>query len=260
MTAIAKISDVAVGQPRSGTTIQSVSRACRVLLAIAESSDGMLSKEVAAQLDLALPTTYHILTTLQREGFISKDHRRRHVLGPAASTIAAAMDRQESLPLSYRRGLRQLAEETGETAYLCGWRAGLVSVLDVVEGPSAVRVAGLAVGYADYPHARAAGKLLLAYAPKKIVHELLTGTGLPQITVKTITSLDDLEREFDRIRATGVSTDSQEFQVGVDCVAMPILRSGAVGSCLSVSVPSMRFAETRASIETVLRAITASIS
>ncbi|MFJ6453909.1 helix-turn-helix domain-containing protein [Paenarthrobacter sp. NPDC091669] len=44
----------------SGTRIQSVSRAARLLLAVASNDDGLTVEEVASRFDLSTPTSYHL--------------------------------------------------------------------------------------------------------------------------------------------------------------------------------------------------------
>lgn len=246
------------GLSTSKTTIQSVSRASKILLAVAASPDGLLAKEVAVRFGLSLPTAYHLLTTLSVEALLVKDERRRYVLGPSAAVIAARVDRDTAAPEYYLRPLRDLAAATGETAYLSAWRAGEITVLATIEGAQAVRVVGLTTGYGKNIHARASGKLLLAFAKKAVVDEVLSGVTLRKLTPHTITTRAALDREFAQIRDTGLSFDRQEFTDDVRCVSAPIRQDGVVVACYTVSAPAARFEEHRAAmIEAVEKAANA---
>ena len=158
------------------TTIRSVARASRILVQLGEQPDGRTAKEVAVALELALPTTYHLLGTLVAEGFVAKDSRRRYRLGPALGTIADAYVRQFSPPEYLLGPLHQLADETGETVYVVTWRHDRIVVLASVEGDSAVRVSGANLGYVESAHARASGKLLLAFASEEVRAAYLPST------------------------------------------------------------------------------------
>jgi IclR family acetate operon transcriptional repressor len=226
----------------SRTTIQSVSRASRLLFAVAAEPDGLAAKAAAEQLGLSLPTTYHLLTTLVAEGLLAKDSRRRYVLGPRAGVIAAAVNRDNRAPEYYVAPLRDLAARTGETAYLSAWRSGAITVLSTVEGAHAVRVAGLSAGYRDNEHARASGKLLLAFASPADRDRLLNGSTLRRLTPATITDRSLLDAEFERIREEGLAYDRGEFYEGVECVSAPIIEGGTVVACYTVSTPADRFA------------------
>ena len=72
--------------PAAGS-VQSVARALRALEFVAASRDGVTAKELAAHLDIAVPSTYHVLTTLIEAGYLvhlSQEHR--YGLGVRASS------------------------------------------------------------------------------------------------------------------------------------------------------------------------------
>lgn len=243
-------------EPRTQTRIQSVSRAVALLLAVAESSDGLTAKVLSERVDLSLPTTYHLLTTLWADGMLVKDDSRVFRLGPRAAVIAEAYQRLSMVPASYRDALHSVARRTGETAYLGVWSRGGVRVLDTAEGTQAVRVVGLDAGYTDNLHARASGKLLLAFAPEEERDAILSGTRLRRLTPHTITTRTELLAELETIRKEGFSFDRQEFQLGVDCIAAAIWRGGRVAACITVSCPTHRFEEAKPKIIEVLTDVT----
>lgn len=246
-------------EPRSQTRIQSVTRAINLLLAVAESPDGETARQLADRFDLSPATTYHLLTTLWAEGMLTKDGSRVFRLGPKAVVIADAYQRFDSVPAEYRKALHAVAESTGETAYLGVWRNGGVQVLDKVEGVHAVRVVGLDVGFTKDVHARASGKLLLAFASEELRTSVLKRTHLRHVTPHTITRKADLLAEFAKIREAGLSFDREEFCLGVKCVSAPLWRGGEVVACITVSAPSQRFDETQESIIAALRQATAAL-
>ena len=223
------------------TTIQSVSRASRLLLAVAASPEGLSAKAAADQFGLSLPTTYHLLSTLAAEGLLVKDSRRQYVLGPRAAVLAAAVHRDRRAPEYYLGPLRDLAAATGETAYLSAWRNDAIVVLETIEGQQAVRVAGLTTGYDENVHARASGKLLLAFAAKADRDRLLAKASLKRLTPNTITDRRKLDREFGIILRERIAYDHGEFHPGVDCTSAPITEDGIVVACYTVSVPSERW-------------------
>lgn len=249
MTTETETASEAQGQTR----IQSASRAMRILLAVATSDDGLQAKEVARQFGLSLPTAYHLLNTLDSEGMLFKDERRRYLIGPKASVIADAFNRSNSVPERQLKALHYLAETSGETAYLSAWRRGEIVVLATVEGSQAVRVVGLTAGYSENIHARASGKLLLAYSPEETREQTVNSLVLRRLTDATITSRAALRRELEQVRAEGIAFDRQEFQDGVECVSAPIRDDGKVVACFTVSTPAARFAKQSARITEELR-------
>lgn len=242
-------------EPRSQTRIQSVSRAMSLLMAVAESEDGATAKQLSERFGLSLPTTYHLLTTLWADGMLSKDEGKVFRLGPQAGVVARAYDRMAAVPLSYRAALREVVNLTGETAYLSAWHGVSVRVLDTVEGSQTVRVAALGAGYSGDLHARASGKLLLALATDEHREAALAAQPLVARTPHTITDLERLQAELETIREAQLSFDRQEFEIGIDCIAVPIFDDGRVQACITVSIPSQRFDERRDDVVAVLRQV-----
>lgn len=252
--------DALVGSSASKTRIQSVSRAMNILAAVAVEPDGMTAKEISSRFRLALPTAYHLLSTLCDEGFLARGLRRQYVIGPRSAVIAQAVDRDMSSPESYLVALRSLAGSTGETAYVSAWRRGGIAVLATVEGAHAVRVTGLTTGYSENMHARASGKLLMACARDDVRERFLRDLPLPALTPNTITDRKALAIEFDRIRDEGLSYDHQEFMAGVECISAPIYEDGVVVGCFTVSTPTSRFDEKEDLITSALVEAAASVS
>ncbi|WP_018763948.1 IclR family transcriptional regulator [Arthrobacter sp. 135MFCol5.1] len=244
---------------KSQTRIQSVSRAVQILLAVAE-SEGLQAKQVSERFGLSLPTTYHLLTTLAAEGMVTKDDRRYFRLGPRAAIISDAYARADVVPASYARAINSLAQSTGETTYLSVWRGGAVKVLATAEGAHAVRVVGLDTGYSDNVHARASGKLLLAFAPVDVREAAIERMRFTPLTPNTITKKKEFRQELEAIRERGYSFDRQEFQLGVDCVCFPIFQAEHVVACITISSPSTRFVDTKEDLLAKLAEITATLS
>src|SRR4051794_13565714 len=124
-----------MGRPRSEPTrIQSVERAIRILLFVAESAIAPTAKQVAEQFDLALPTAYHLLNTLAGQGVLVKDDARRYYVGPEVGVLSDAFLRSLTVPEDLLVHLRQLADRTEETTYVSGWRGSEIVGLASIEG------------------------------------------------------------------------------------------------------------------------------
>ena len=81
--------------------------------------------------------------------------------------VADGFERQ-SLPDYLLAPLRRLSERTGETAYLARWADRDIRALASIVGGNPVHVAEVGSGPYLHAHARATGKLLLAYAAPAI--------------------------------------------------------------------------------------------
>lgn len=85
------------------------------------------------------------------------------------------------------------------------------------------------------------GKAMLAFSSPALVAEVLSGE-LPGRTPATITSPEALREELRVVAATGVAFDREENEIGVTCIAAPVLdaQQRAVGA-LSITGPVGRF-------------------
>jgi IclR family acetate operon transcriptional repressor len=236
----------------TGTRIQSVARACRLLLWIADQPHGATAKEIALAQELALPTTYHLVNTLVDEGLLTKDVHRRYILGRSVSILAQTYLRGKAVPESLLAALRDVARRTEETAYLADWGEHDIRVLASVEGSRIVRVAEVGGGPYEHGHARANGKVLLAYARPEIRDAYLRNHPLVPLTSATICDAKQLDAELERVRERGYAYDEQEYSVGVCCVAAPLLKNDHIIAALGLAVPTERFKEDRASLTAAL--------
>jgi DNA-binding IclR family transcriptional regulator len=213
------------------------------------------ASEAATANGLAVPTAHHLLSTMAEEGLLAKDGRGMFVLGPKALVVGDRAMRQDGVPAYLMNPLRTLVEETGETAYLAVWRQSDIATLAWIEGANALRVADVERGAYRLAHARATGKLLLAYAPTELRDAYLAAHPLERCTPNTITQRPKLDAELAKIRSRGWAEDKEEFLEGVACVSAPAIVEGILVAAFTVSSPAARYARTHRSLrDAVLRA------
>jgi IclR family acetate operon transcriptional repressor len=99
---------------------------------------------------------------------------------------------------------------------------------------------------------------MVAFLPKEECRLLLKSTRFEPFTPHTITSAEALEKELDTIRQLGYAMDNEESQIGVRCIAAPILDAdrGPVAG-ISISGPASRI--TRDSVRQLSRALRAAV-
>jgi IclR family acetate operon transcriptional repressor len=220
--------------------IQSAVRTVSILLAIADSPNGLRAKEIMERLGLSRQVTYHLIHTMQGTGIIRKNESNRYVLGLAAVSIAEGFSRQLAPPEHLARRVRSIVAATGETAYASGWVDGEIVTLATARGESPIGAAQIPQGYSGYAHARATGKLLLALMDPGASEAFLTSHSLEARTNRTIIDRAELLKEFGQIRARGYALDDEEFHEGLMCLAVPIEGLGG-RFVLGISVPKARF-------------------
>jgi DNA-binding IclR family transcriptional regulator len=221
--------------------VQSLDRALDLLEALA-SADELGVSEIAAKTGLVPSTAHRLLATLVARGYAAQSpNSARYLLGYKLLELTSGLqDRLQRLRTAARPHLEAIQRETGETTNLVVLEGRDVVYVDSVSGTRSVRLF-TEIGRAIPAHTSGAGKALLAWREPKDIEALLGDAPLPASTPKTFTSLPALQEDLVRIRRRGYSTDNEEHELGVACVATPILdHAGAPLAAISVSGPTPR--------------------
>lgn len=181
------------------TLIGSVQKALRLLEAVASSSTIVPAKKLARLTDLPLPTTYHLLRTLEFEGYLCKVDGG-YLLGTAA--VARTRPARQELLARVRPVLRSLSEELGGATYLAAFEEGEIRLVAIAEESEAQRV-DLWVGVHESAHATAFGKAILAGMDPAQRDDYLSRHDLYDLTPHTITSKADLARSLPAASRSG---------------------------------------------------------
>src|SRR5262249_24560143 len=136
---------------------------------------------------------------------------------------------------------RSLAEQSGETAYLAAWRGAEIEMLATMDSSNPLRVARIPPGPYRHPHARAVGKVLLAFCSPSLRDSYLPQPKPGPRTLPTLWQAHALAEELDRVRALGYAQDHEEFLEGVCCVAAPVMQHGELLAAYGLAVPADRF-------------------
>jgi len=216
--------------------IQSVDRAIRVLTAL-QGARRMSLSELSARLDLAPSTTHGIVRTLVEHGMVVQERgSSRYQLGPAVLRLGnvylATLElRSKAIPWA-----EDLARRSGLAV-----RTGVLLIDDVVIIHHEPRPDGSRqmpeVGIVIPAHATALGKAMLAFRPEDTERMLAAGE-LRSMTGETLSSPDDVRRQLEEVRATGIAREQDEAVLGEGAVASPVFDSwgdvvGAIGVVLS---------------------------
>ena len=120
----------------------------------------------------------------------------------------------------------------------------IVTYIAKVESPQSIRLVSRIGARAPF-HCSAMGKAILASLD---THALQVALERPREvrTAHTITSLEALNAELDKVRASGVAIDDEENELGVRCIGAVIhgARERSIGA-ISVSAPATRMTHER---------------
>ena len=222
----------------STSGVQSVDRALDLLDQLAASNAGLSAAELSRRTQLPYASTHRLLATLVARHYVDHDPTtRRYSLGPQ---LALAASRVSSLIEPWLRPhLRNLMEYCGETVNVAKLDDMHVVYVAQVQSTRKLRMF-TEVGNRVLPHATAVGKVLLAQRSQNQVCDVLARTGMPALTAKTITDVDEFTAELKQVLLRGYAVDDEEGELGVRCVAVPLRGVPGEPLALSVSGPAGR--------------------
>ncbi|RZU75536.1 IclR family transcriptional regulator [Micromonospora kangleipakensis] len=225
-------------QPRGRVPggVQSLERAFELLEIMADAGGVIGLSRLAQESGLALPTIHRLIRTLVDLGYVRQEPSRQYSLGPRLIRLGDSAS--HLLGTWSRPYLSRLVDALGESANLAMLDGDRVVYVAQVQSRQSMRMF-TEVGRRVYPHCTAVGKALLAHLPPSDVHTLLERTGMPAQTEHTITEPRRFAEEIDRVRAQGYAMDDGEQEIGVRCVAVPVLGTSN-RLAVSVSGPAPR--------------------
>lgn len=216
--------------------VQSVGRAFHLLHLMSEAGGQMSISALAAASGLPLPTIHRIIRTLTESGHVRQNASRQYALGPRLVGLGESASR--TLAAGAQPDLRELAEVAGETANMALYDGDRAVYVAQVPSHHSMRMF-TEVGRRVPLHATGVGKALLSQMPDAAVRKLMTSTGMPSMTDRTITDLNVLLQVLAEIRERGHALDDGEHEFGVRCVAVPVSDSPTL-TAISVSGPESR--------------------
>jgi IclR family KDG regulon transcriptional repressor len=217
-------------------------RGLKVLELLAEETSELGLKSIAHTLNIPVPSLWRILGVLRENGYVLFDPgRKTYRLGFKFLYLGNIVLNRMGFRSQARGYLKQLVEQTGETAELSARVKDQLILIDQVEGPDAVRLFSRVGSAYPYFHATAPGKVYLAHIDRDKLQSVMTRMGLPKITEHTITRLDVLEDELKSVAQNGFASDTEEMRAGVCRVASPVYdKTDKVAACLGIAAPSFR--------------------
>jgi IclR family transcriptional regulator, acetate operon repressor len=232
-----EVQDKAVAE----TGTEAATRTADVLLLFLHGPAALGVSEIARQLELSKTVVFRILRSLRSRGLLVLDaSSHKYRLGPAAAALGAHALRDLDLRQLALPRLRQLQQETGETAVLSALVGASLVYLEQVVSVQAIKMT-VEVGRLSPLHAGASGKAMLAFAPPDVRQQVLSGP-LAAVTPQTTVSSEILKAELEQIRRAGVAVTFGERQVGAGSVAAPVLGvDGYALGAICVCGPADRF-------------------
>ncbi len=225
--------------------MQSVERALAILDLLSRSERELGVSEISEATGLPGATVHRLLKSLSVSGYVRHNpSTRRYGLGLQLLGVAAATrERVGPLILPFLSELMELSQETANFAIL---EQNSVLYIEQVPPPGRLLRMFTEPGNRVPLHTAGTGKVLLAYQPRRLMDFIFDQARFPRQTPNTITDRSDLVAELAQVRRQGFATDFGEQEVGVHCLAAPVLSSDDhILAAVSLSGPSTRLSRQR---------------
>lgn len=224
------------------------------LLATA-SAKGLPLTHLSEKTGLANSTVHRLLSQMIRERLVQQlEPNRCYSLGPLAFELGVAAAQQFDIRGRCRPTLEQLALDAGDTTYLI-MRSGHEAVcLDMVEGPSAIRVVTLRVG-SRRPLGLGAGGLAILASLPPVEQEYVFARVAPEIESEWGLSQQALHKSIGDTRRVGYAVIHNRVTPGVTAIGMSFsdLTGRTVGA-VSIAAVNARLNSQRMPVLTAMLA------
>lgn len=188
-------------------------------------------------------TIHRFVTTLEKLGYIAKNHHDKYQLTPKIHSLGARGIEQVNLLEIARPFLLELANEVNESVLIAAYTNQTVFYLDKIESPSTLRIV-VEAGKSAPLYSVASGKLYLAHLNEEELELYFRKHPLTPVTKNTITNIEKMKEELAEIKANGYAVDHEEWEEFLRGVAFPIYDySNQLISALCIAGVSYRFTQ-----------------
>lgn len=218
----------------AATGTRALDRAADLVATVVHADEPMSFADLQDASGLAKSTTSRMLTALERSGLLERDPQGSYVAGRLFWLYAARHDPWEELVRLARPVMQRIGEVTGETVHLSVTRGD--RVVQVAQVDSTYLLGTRDWTEIDVPaHCSALGKVFLAWQALD-----LPSGDLERPTAVTL-GRADLRRDGVRTRERGWALTTDELEIGLTGVAVPVLDvHHDVVAALGISGPTQR--------------------
>ena len=209
--------------------IKSFAKGLSVLKEIINYGKPITAIELCSRLDIDKSTMSRLITTLISEGFITYLKDSKEIIPTDVLENTTKKTKIELIVKKTKALLEDIYFHTGECSYIAIFDDYNVLYLNQVDNSNRVLKTRNSIGLHAPLHTNAMGKSILAFGNYE-----LEKVKLSEYTRNTITTIDNLKSHLDEVRTRGYSTDDEEYEYGLRCVAVPLFNKeniliGAVG-------------------------------
>ncbi len=209
-------------EPRPATDIKSVMLTFRVLFELAKSIEAVGVSELARRLGEGRAAVHKHLITLRGLGVVMQGGKSdRYRLGWKLVELGQAAEAQSSIVGLADASMRRLRDASQLTAFLEQASGAGMVVSHAVPSESGIAVT-IRKGLQAPTHGSAGGRVMLAFSPKAVQDEALSGE-LPSMSERMLTNPKEIRQRLARIHEQMFDSTAGESPYGIHSLAAPVL-------------------------------------
>lgn len=227
--------------PASRYNIKALVRGLEILELFTPDRPSLNLTEIVAATQLNKSTAYRVLSTLEMLGYLERDPATRHYR-PGLKVLKLGFTALNSLETAQiaQPYLKSLSDACGETTNM-SIRDGAEVIYVARNATQQIISVNLQRGSRLPVYCTSMGKAQLIDLSRQELGDLLGEGPYPKKGVNTITCLDALVSELDRVRQQGYAINDEELAAGLRSVAAPIRNhEGKVVAAINISVAGAR--------------------
>jgi IclR family transcriptional regulator, KDG regulon repressor len=230
-----------------GRAVPAVGRALDILELLLDTPD-ISAPEITERLGLPRTTVHELVTTLADRSYLIPvpGQPTRYRLGLRLFLLGSSFAERLDMAAEAQEVAREVAASCDETVHVALLEGTDVVYIAKVDSTHPVRMVS-AVGRRLPAHCTGVGKMLLSgLSAEALDARYPRDRTLQAMTPRSITSPAKLRAHLATVRKAGVAYDDCESNDAVHCVAAPAYeRSGAMVAAMSISVPNIRWDDSR---------------
>lgn len=217
-----------------------IAKGLTLLRALGSFPRGATAAEVAGLAGNPFSTTYRLLGTLVETGFVDFDpDSKRYSVGLPVFELASGVAHARGFAGTALPVLERVTAETEESSLLMVRDGDETLTIHKVDGPQYRSTTD--PGDRAPLHSSAAGKALLAQLPPAERDAVIDGLELRPRTPRTVVDPSALRAQLAGFAARGWAGQSEEHDVGMNAIAVPVLRpDGRAVAALALAAPVFR--------------------
>lgn len=223
------------------TKTDMVGKALGLLVLLGSEPRGASASELSKKAQLPFSTTYRLLGSLTRDGFVDYEPEGRlYRLGLRVFQLGQQVSNHHGFAGTALPVLQKVTDATREATILSVRDGDRYLTVSKVDGPQTFRVTS-DPGHLGLLHTTSVGKALVAFASEEDRERMVQELELTALTPASITDRETFHKEIAQVRRQGYAVMDEENEAGMRALAVPVLNGqGVAFASLAVAAPIFR--------------------